>query len=131
MLRLLITSWSSEEVRRAVSGPTEALSVAASQSYAVGYESVIIYIVHIYICRRLPNCSAVFCYIVSSYMAGGEPFLHPFIFELIAAAKQAGLTTSVVTNGSCLTADKLLRLKVSMSYPQGKGDRLAAGIMHH
>jgi MoaA/NifB/PqqE/SkfB family radical SAM enzyme len=50
-------------------------------------------------------------------MAGGEPFLHPFIFQLIAAAKQAGLTTSVVTNGSCLTADKLLRLKVSMNYP--------------
>eukprot|EP00775_Hariotina_reticulata_P002284 gene2284-2595_t len=47
---------------------------------------------------------------------GGEPFLHPLIFQLIAAAKQAGLTTSTVTNGSCLTADKLLRLKGSLDW---------------
>ena len=36
--------------------------------------------------------------------------LHPQIFELVAAAKGAGLSTSMVTNGSCLTPSALLRL---------------------
>jgi radical S-adenosyl methionine domain-containing protein 2 len=38
---------------------------------------------------------------------GGEPFLHPNINELIHAAKDAGLVTSAVTNGSLLTKEKL------------------------
>jgi radical S-adenosyl methionine domain-containing protein 2 len=41
---------------------------------------------------------------------GGEPFLHPQIFDMIQAAKAVGLSTSVVTNGSCLNASTLLRL---------------------
>jgi organic radical activating enzyme len=66
--------------------------------------------------------------------AGGEPFLHPHIFELIAAAKEAGLVTSVVTNGSCLDAAKLLKLQVSplMGHPQHSqamhGGRAACGL---
>jgi radical S-adenosyl methionine domain-containing protein 2 len=35
--------------------------------------------------------------------AGGEPTLCPWLPELIATAKQAGLTTMIVTNGSKLT----------------------------
>lgn len=41
---------------------------------------------------------------------GGEPFLHPLIDELIAAAKAAGLTTSAVTNASLLTPARLKAL---------------------
>lgn len=40
--------------------------------------------------------------------AGGEPVLCPWLHELIATAKQAGLTTMIVTNGSMLT-DQFLR----------------------
>jgi radical S-adenosyl methionine domain-containing protein 2 len=41
--------------------------------------------------------------------SGGEPFLCPWLMELIAAAKQAGMTTSVVTNGSLVTDELLTR----------------------
>jgi hypothetical protein len=34
---------------------------------------------------------------------GGEPMLHPMLPQLIQAAKEAGLTTCLVTNGSRLT----------------------------
>lgn len=40
--------------------------------------------------------------------AGGEPTLCPWLSDLIATAKQAGLTTMIVTNGSKLT-DEFLR----------------------
>lgn len=39
---------------------------------------------------------------------GGEPFLHPHIEQLLAAAKAAGLTTSIVTNGSRLSNERLV-----------------------
>jgi len=39
--------------------------------------------------------------------AGGEPTLCPWLPELIATAKQAGLTTMIVTNGSNLSDDFL------------------------
>ena len=39
--------------------------------------------------------------------AGGEPTLCPWLGELIAAAKTAGLTTMIVTNGSKLSDDFL------------------------
>lgn len=42
--------------------------------------------------------------------AGGEPFLCPWLLDLIARAKNDGMTTSVVTNGSLLTSDVLSRL---------------------
>ena len=38
---------------------------------------------------------------------GGEPTLCPWLIELIAAAKTAGLTTCLVTNGSRLTEEFL------------------------
>lgn len=54
---------------------------------------------------------------------GGEPLMHPHIESLIAAAKAAGLTTALVTNGACLTADRLLRLKgVGRAGSCGGGD---------
>src|SRR2546423_2902387 len=37
--------------------------------------------------------------------AGGEPFLCPWLPELIARAKSQGMTTSVVTNGSLLSEE--------------------------
>lgn len=42
--------------------------------------------------------------------AGGEPLLCPTAIEDIAFAKNCGLVTSLVTNGSLLTEDKLERL---------------------
>ena len=39
--------------------------------------------------------------------AGGEPTLCPWLPDLIQRAKKLGLTTSVVTNGSCVTAEWL------------------------
>lgn len=42
---------------------------------------------------------------------GGEPLLHPLLPELLAAAKGAGLVTSLVSNGSLLTEDWLRRMQ--------------------
>jgi radical S-adenosyl methionine domain-containing protein 2 len=42
--------------------------------------------------------------------AGGEPFLCPWLLDLVASAKKDGMTTSVVTNGSLLTAELLSSL---------------------
>ena len=39
--------------------------------------------------------------------AGGEPFLIPEIIDLIQFAKEQGLSTSVITNGSLITKEKL------------------------
>lgn len=39
--------------------------------------------------------------------AGGEPTLCPWLGELLATAKEAGLTTAIVTNGSKLTKEFL------------------------
>jgi radical S-adenosyl methionine domain-containing protein 2 len=43
--------------------------------------------------------------------SGGEPFLCPWLSELLQAAKRGGMTTAVVTNGSLLTSDVLARLQ--------------------
>lgn len=42
---------------------------------------------------------------------GGEPFLHPDLIDFVKIAKEYGLTTSVVTNGSLLTRAKVHSLK--------------------
>ena len=41
---------------------------------------------------------------------GGEPLLSPTVLEDIAFARSQGLVTSLVTNGSLLTADRIHRL---------------------
>lgn len=41
---------------------------------------------------------------------GGEPFCSPLIFDLVRLAKVHGLTTSITTNGSLVTAEKIDRL---------------------
>jgi radical S-adenosyl methionine domain-containing protein 2 len=47
---------------------------------------------------------------------GGEPLLNPRTFELVERAKNAGLTTCLVTNGSLLTLDKLERLSENLDW---------------
>ncbi len=42
--------------------------------------------------------------------AGGEPALCPWLPELIRRAKELGLTTAIVTNGSCVTTEWLDRV---------------------
>ena len=42
--------------------------------------------------------------------AGGEPTLCPWLPDLLQRAKKLGLTTSVVTNGSCVTPEWLDRV---------------------
>ena len=42
--------------------------------------------------------------------AGGEPALCPWLPGLIRRAKELGLTTSIVTNGSCVTREWLDRV---------------------
>ena len=41
---------------------------------------------------------------------GGEPFCSPLIFDLVKLAKEHGLTTSITTNGSLVTAEAIDRL---------------------
>ena len=48
--------------------------------------------------------------------AGGEPTLCPWLPDLIVQAKDMGLTTSVVTNGSRITAEWLDRVCVSLDW---------------
>ena len=59
---------------------------------------------------------------------GGEPFMHPHLDELIMAAKHAGLVTSVVTNGSLLDAQRLLKLRGA--FVGGGGGRALLGPHH-
>eukprot|EP00887_Chlorella_sp_A99_P004942 scaffold4.g4942.t1 len=63
---------------------------------------------------------------------GGEPLLHPLIHRLIAAAKAAGLSTSMVTNGSLLDAAGLLRLAGTLDWlafsVDASTDRLHAAL---
>jgi radical S-adenosyl methionine domain-containing protein 2 len=47
---------------------------------------------------------------------GGEPLLHPMLPQLIQAAKEAGLTTCVVTNGSRLTVDWLQDMRPHLDW---------------
>ncbi len=44
---------------------------------------------------------------------GGEPFCSPLIFDLVKLAKEHGLTTSITTNGSLVTAEIIDRLSPS------------------
>ena len=48
--------------------------------------------------------------------AGGEPTLCPWLPDLINRARELGLTTSLVTNGSCINAEWLDRLQVSLDW---------------
>jgi len=47
---------------------------------------------------------------------GGEPLLHPHLKDLAALAKDNGLTTSIVTNGSLLSQAKLLDLRPHLDW---------------
>ncbi len=42
--------------------------------------------------------------------AGGEPMLYPGLYELVRKAKNLNMTTSIVTNGSCITKEWLCRI---------------------
>ena len=48
--------------------------------------------------------------------AGGEPTLCPWLPDLINRAKELDLTTSLVTNGSCINAEWLDRVKGSLDW---------------
>ncbi len=48
--------------------------------------------------------------------AGGEPTLCPWLPELIRTAKEAGMTTMIVTNGSRLTDDYLSNLRPHLDW---------------
>lgn len=48
--------------------------------------------------------------------AGGEPTLCPWLPELINIAKECGMTTMMVTNGSKLTKDYLQKLKPNLDW---------------
>jgi len=47
---------------------------------------------------------------------GGEPLLHPHLRNFAALAKDCGMTTSVVTNASMLTDQRILELKPSVDW---------------
>lgn len=42
---------------------------------------------------------------------GGEPLLHPLIFEIVKLAKDTGFVVSIVTNGSLLNREVIRKLK--------------------
>ena len=48
--------------------------------------------------------------------AGGEPLLYPYIIEAVSYAKEIGLTTSIITNGSLLTKDLLNSFKNKLDW---------------
>jgi radical S-adenosyl methionine domain-containing protein 2 len=48
--------------------------------------------------------------------AGGEPLLCPWLTKLISVAKQSGMTTMVVTNGSLLTTEFLQMNRTSLDW---------------
>lgn len=48
--------------------------------------------------------------------AGGEPTLCPWLNELVTEAKRAGMTTMLVTNGSCLTQEYLEKFKGTLDW---------------
>ncbi|HEY3194451.1 MAG TPA: viperin family antiviral radical SAM protein [Candidatus Dormibacteraeota bacterium] len=48
--------------------------------------------------------------------SGGEPFLCPWLPELVRVAKQRGMATAVVTNGSLLTDELLARLEGALDW---------------
>jgi radical S-adenosyl methionine domain-containing protein 2 len=48
--------------------------------------------------------------------AGGEPLLYKWIYEVIAYSKSIGLTTSIITNGSLLTAELLEKFQGQLDW---------------
>lgn len=48
--------------------------------------------------------------------AGGEPMLYPHLKEVIIFAKEIGLTTSIITNGSLLTEEFLIEMKPHLDW---------------
>lgn len=48
--------------------------------------------------------------------AGGEPMLYKNIFEIVEYSKRIGLTTSIITNGSFLTPEALLKFKDTLDW---------------
>jgi len=49
-------------------------------------------------------------------LAGGEPFLCPWIHRLVATANEEGMITSVVTNGSLVTPESLLAFNGTLDW---------------
>lgn len=47
---------------------------------------------------------------------GGEPMLHPFLDEWIIQAKQSGMTTSIVSNGTKMEVDWLEKMRRSLDW---------------
>jgi len=47
---------------------------------------------------------------------GGEPMLHPHLEAWIVAAKSCGLTTSIVSNGTRMTENWLIRMRPYLDY---------------
>ncbi|GEM_PF-872919 len=48
--------------------------------------------------------------VTQCYFSGGEPFLLPYLFDILAYSKQKGMYTEVTTNGLLLTEDNRRRL---------------------
>ncbi len=61
--------------------------------------------------------------------AGGEPLLCPWIVDLVALAKDRGLTTSVVTNGSLLDDQMLKRLSPCLDWATISIDSLRSAAL--
>ena len=60
--------------------------------------------------RVLEQCSANSIKKINILAGQGEPFLHPHIFEMLEKAIAAGFEVHIVTNGTPLTPDRILRL---------------------
>lgn len=48
--------------------------------------------------------------------AGGEPLLYKHIYEVVCYSKMIGLTTSIITNGSLLTEEMLVKFKGKLDW---------------
>lgn len=60
--------------------------------------------------------------------AGGEPLLHPFLFELIRYAKKQNLTTMLVTNGALLTPGFLKKSSLFLDWVSISVDSLSQKV---
>ncbi|PJE94368.1 radical SAM protein [Streptomyces carminius] len=61
--------------------------------------------------------------------AGGEPFLCPWLPELLTSARRHGMVTSVVTNGSLVTADGLTALADALDWLVLSVDSLSPAVL--
>lgn len=64
-------------------------------------------------------------------LSGGEPLLYPHVAELLATARDAGLRTSLTTNGTLLTPERLAKvaphldgMAISLDGPREMHDRI-------